>query len=58
MELIADTKIMIRGKLHKIRIVKFKETYAVICKKNIIKFSEKGEGLAELLERIRFEIIK
>ena len=55
MELIADTKIMIRGKLHKIRIVKFKETYAVICKKNIIKFSEKGEGLAELLERIRFE---
>lgn len=55
MELIADTRIIIRGKAHKIRIAKHRDTYAVICDNNIIKFSEKGEGLAELLEKLRFE---
>ncbi len=55
MELIADTKMRIRGKEYKIRIVKYRDTYAVICDNNIIKFSEKGEGLAELLEKLRFE---
>ena len=55
MELIADTRIRIRGKAYKIRIVKHRDTYAVICENNIIKFSEKGEGLAELLEKLRFE---
>lgn len=55
MELIADTKIMIRGKAYKIRIVKNRDTYAVICEKNRILFGEKGEGLDELLEKLRFE---
>lgn len=55
MELIADTRIRIRGKAYKIRIVKHRDTYAVIKENNMIVFGEKGEGLSELLEKLRFE---
>ena len=53
-ELIADTKIRKRGKVYKIRIVKKRDTYAVIFEKNIV-FGKKGEVLSELLEKLRFE---
>lgn len=55
MELIADTKIRKRGKVYKIRIVKKRDTYAVIFEKNGILFGKKGEELSELLEKLRFE---
>ena len=55
MELIADTRMRTRGKAYKIRIVKHRDTYAVITENNRIVFGKKGEELAELLEKLRFE---
>lgn len=57
MELIADTRIRIRGKVYKIRIVKHRETYAVIFENKRILFSEKSEELPELLEKLRFKTL-